>query len=44
MITESQPIKRWNYNYPKKDTHKVQPIQNEKKADNKKLKRKKKVS
>ena len=35
MITEVIPVNRWNYKYPLKDTHKVQPIKKTQKADDK---------
>ena len=35
MITEMLPVRRWNYKYPKKDTHKVQPTTKPQKADDK---------
>jgi hypothetical protein len=35
MISEILPVLRWNYKYPKKDTHKVQPVKETQKADDK---------
>ncbi|MFW6173257.1 MAG: hypothetical protein ACOC5T_05880 [Elusimicrobiota bacterium] len=36
MIIDSMIVTdRWNYKYPKKDTHKVQPVKKPQKADDK---------